>query len=342
MEAVCQELLACPLSHAQRCSREGTSDHPATSSARLALPVSSYASGAHRRSVFSSRVQICRPAFGGCDLSQLRRSCCAGQPQPRRQHSRVPEASASAAADDLPTAGGAGEDEDPWQVLGVNPLRGFDAAMTAHKKMRNEANRRGDTATMDRADRAYNSIMMRQFSLRKQGLTTGSFEVSKEIKYADKRALFPWLPRRAPPLGKQDQLINAALAAVPVIWVLVAGVGEWKPLQVALFAFFGRIFIKLQALAKAPPSFAEAEGEGEEGGGGAAASSARDDWNRGVLLRSAGLVFGSLVLGTMTYFLLLQGFLLVGEYPMFLANGQERIVTGVATAALYLAATFYR
>jgi hypothetical protein len=54
--------------------------------------------------------------------------------------------------------------------------------------------------------------MMTQLSNRKQGLTFGSFEVSKEIKYADKRSWFPWGPKVAQ-LGQKEVLINLAISA---------------------------------------------------------------------------------------------------------------------------------
>lgn len=84
---------------------------------------------------------------------------------------------------------------DPYQVLGVHPLHPFDKVKAAYGRKYKDAERSGDVAAMAALDGAYDKIMMKQLSNRKQGLTTGSFKVSKEIKHADRLALLPWGPK---------------------------------------------------------------------------------------------------------------------------------------------------
>ncbi|MQM10108.1 hypothetical protein Taro_042994 [Colocasia esculenta] len=98
------------------------------------------------------------------------------------------------------SAGSAGSsqaesDDNPYEVLGVNPIEGFDMMKAAYKRRRKDAENRGDEAALARLERAYDKIMMSQLTNRKKGLSFGSFQVSKDIKYADKQPIVPWGPR---------------------------------------------------------------------------------------------------------------------------------------------------
>ena len=69
------------------------------------------------------------------------------------------------------SAGGstAGNDENPYKVLGVSPIKRFDLIKASYTKKYKNAERRGDNAAMA------------QLSNRKQGVTFGSIDVSKDI-----------------------------------------------------------------------------------------------------------------------------------------------------------------
>ncbi|XP_073304899.1 protein CHLOROPLAST J-LIKE DOMAIN 1, chloroplastic-like isoform X2 [Primulina huaijiensis] len=112
-------------------------------------------------------------------------------------------------------AGSAGTNSDfnPYEVIGVNPLEGFDMVKAAYTKRLKDANRRGDDATAARLEKAYDAIMMSQLTKRKKGETVGPFKVSKDIKYADKQPIVPWGPRFAKSEVK-DMRINMAISAV--------------------------------------------------------------------------------------------------------------------------------
>uniref|UniRef100_M1ATK9 Heat shock protein binding protein n=1 Tax=Solanum tuberosum TaxID=4113 RepID=M1ATK9_SOLTU len=87
------------------------------------------------------------------------------------------------------------DDSNPYEVLGVNPIEGFDMVKAAYARRRKDAERRGDEATLAQLEKAYDKIMMSQLTKRKQGVTFGSFKVSKEVRYADKQPIVPWGPR---------------------------------------------------------------------------------------------------------------------------------------------------
>ncbi|KAK7817514.1 hypothetical protein CFP56_042791 [Quercus suber] len=107
-----------------------------------------------------------------------------------RNNGRVIYAAASAAGSSNP-----GSDLNPYEVLGVRPIEGFEKIKTVYTKKRREAERAGDEATAARLEQAYDKVMMEQFTNRKKGMAYGSFKVSKDIKYADKQPLVPWGPR---------------------------------------------------------------------------------------------------------------------------------------------------
>jgi hypothetical protein len=129
--------------------------------------------------------------------------------------------------------------------------------------------------------------MMTQLSNRKQGLTFGSFEVSKEIKYADKRSWFPWGPKVAQ-LGQKEVLINLAISAFFSIWMVSAGEAEWKPLQFLIFSYMFRIFNKLKEYEPASSSISSEDEDGS-----------RRTKSGKRLLRTLGLVFGCVGLASL-------------------------------------------
>ncbi|KAK4385443.1 hypothetical protein Sango_2668300 [Sesamum angolense] len=70
---------------------------------------------------------------------------------------------------------GANSEFNPYEVLGVNPLEGFDMVKSVYAKKRKDAERRGDEAAAAQLERAYDKIMMSQLTKRKKGETFGSF-----------------------------------------------------------------------------------------------------------------------------------------------------------------------
>ncbi|GFZ05970.1 hypothetical protein Acr_18g0001400 [Actinidia rufa] len=75
-------------------------------------------------------------------------------------------------------AGSSSSDHDfnPYQVLGVSPVEGFEAIKVAYTRKRKDAERRGDEATTAQLEKAYDKIMMAQLMNRKKGVTFGSFQ----------------------------------------------------------------------------------------------------------------------------------------------------------------------
>ncbi|KAJ0465363.1 putative protein CHAPERONE-LIKE PROTEIN OF POR1, Chaperone J-domain superfamily [Helianthus annuus] len=76
------------------------------------------------------------------------------------------------------SAAGSSSDNDlnPYEVLGVNPIEGFDMVKAAYTRKRKDAERRGDEAAAARLEKAYDKLMMAQLSNRKKGVTFGSFQ----------------------------------------------------------------------------------------------------------------------------------------------------------------------
>nr|GEY60364.1 copia LTR rider [Tanacetum cinerariifolium] len=79
-------------------------------------------------------------------------------------------------------------DFNPYEVLGVNPIDGFDMVKASYTRKKKDAERQGDEAVAARLEKAYDNLMMAQLSNRKKG-------VSKDIKYADKQPIISWGPR---------------------------------------------------------------------------------------------------------------------------------------------------
>nr|XP_016515987.1 PREDICTED: uncharacterized protein LOC107832639 isoform X2 [Nicotiana tabacum] len=234
-----------------------------------------------------------------------------------RLNKRVVRAASSAAG-----SSSSSNDSNPYEVLGVSPIEGFDMVKAAYARRRKDAERRGDEAALAQLEKAYDTIMMSQLTKRKKGVTFGSFKVSKEIRYADKQPIVPWGPRFTKSDDK-DMKINLAISAVFIAWVLIKRNAEWKPLQFLAFVFVYRIFEKLKAFEPPSPTFTE-EGEDE---GRMLRMGKR-------LLRSLALVFGCIALASLGY----TGLLNLIEYangfiPVFLYNNQVREDLPFNTAA---------
>lgn len=191
--------------------------------------------------------------------------------------------------------------------------------------------KKGDESTLYRVEKAYDKIMMAQLANRKKGLTFGSFEVSKDIKYADKQPVFPWGPRHAPS-SRRDILINFAISALFGAWIISARSADWKPLQFLIFGFMWRIFDKLKKFEPAEPSFSTEE-EGQE----------RRNKSGKRLLRTLGLVFSCIAVASLAYTGFLNAIEFMGLYiPRTLINGQELIVTVISSVLLFLVGSYYR
>ncbi|KAK9291819.1 hypothetical protein L1049_019769 [Liquidambar formosana] len=237
-------------------------------------------------------------------------------------------AAASAAGSSRPDS-----DLNPYEVLGVSPIEGFDMIKAAYTRKRKEAERRGDEATAARLEKAYDKVMMAQLSNRKKGVTFGSFKVSKDIKYADKQPIVPWGPRFTKSDVK-DMRINMAISAVFTAWIFIKRYAEWKPLQFLGFVFVYRIFEKLKAFEPSvSPTFTEEGGEDE---GRTLRMGKR-------LLRSLALVFSCIAVSSLAYTGILNAIEFVGGYiPAFLYNNQELLITTSTAVMLYIMASYYR
>ncbi|KAG0498273.1 hypothetical protein HPP92_002580 [Vanilla planifolia] len=223
-------------------------------------------------------------------------------------------------------------EENPYEVLGVNPIAGFDTMKVAYTRRRKDAEKRGDEAYLARLEKAYDKIMMSQLTNRKKGLTFGQFQVSKDIKYADKQPIVPWGPRFSKSSLK-DMRINMGISALFTTWAFIQRHAEWKPLQFLAFIFFYRIFEKLKAFEPdVSPTLAE---DGEDTGRGLRMGKR--------ILRSLSLVFGCVALSSLGYTGILNLIEFLGLYiPAFLYSNQELIVTAVSSIMLYIMASYYR
>lgn len=236
------------------------------------------------------------------------------------------------AASSAAGSSGSSNDVNPYEVLGVSPIEGFDMVKAAYAKKKKDAERRGDEATAMQLEKAYDKIMMSQLTKRKKGETFGSFKVSKDIKYADKQPIVPWGPRFTKADDK-DIKINLAIAAVFTAWIFVQRNAEWKPLQFLAIVFVYRIFEKLKAFE--PPASTTFSEEGEDDG--------RNLRMGKRLLRSLALAFGCIAVASLGYTGILNLIEAAGGYiPRFLFNNQELLVTASTALMLYIMASFYR
>nr|PNR29416.1 hypothetical protein PHYPA_028109 [Physcomitrium patens] len=267
--------------------------------------------------------------------------CCPRQASEARRWSTR----ASAAGMGAGAGGGEamGENESPYLILGVSALEKFEVIKAAYGRRRKDAEKRGDDATVERLDKAYDRIMMMQLSNRRKGISFGGVGVSKEIKYADKRSWFPWGPKKAV-VEKNDMLINLGIAVLLTAWCAVlGGQTDWKPLQFMIFGYIFRIFTKLGEFdAPAPSSFVSEDEEGEEGGA-APEDTGRRLRNGKRLLRTLGLVFSCVAFASLAYTGTLNAYEYFLQYvPRVLMGAQELFVTGVTAVGLFIMASFYR
>ncbi|XP_010528753.2 PREDICTED: uncharacterized protein LOC104805778, partial [Tarenaya hassleriana] len=248
---------------------------------------------------------------------------------PRRAvQSRLVLCAASSAAGNPSSEG----DMNPYEVLGVSPIEGFDKIKLTYARKLKDAQQRGDEATAALLEKAYDKLMYSQLMNRKKGVAFGSFKVSKDIKYADKQPIVPWGPRFAKS-SKTDMQINLAISAVFTAWIAIKRSVEYKPLQFLAFAFVYRLFEKLKSYeAPSTPTYTE---EGEDDGRGLRMGKR--------LLRSLSLVFGCILVASLAYTWILNFIEYIGGYiPMFLYNNQELMVTASSAFMLYILASYYR
>lgn len=227
-------------------------------------------------------------------------------------------------------AGSSGSETDlnPYEILGVSPVAGFDKVKTAYSKKRKEAENIGDEATASLLEKAYDKLMMEQLA----NIKKGSFKVSKDIRFADNQPIVPWGPRFTKSSFK-DISINLAIAAVFTAWILFKRDAEYKPLQFMALAFVYRIFEKLAA--HEPPSSRTFTEEGEDDGRGLRTGKR--------LLRSLGLVFGCIAISSVAYTGALNLIEYFGSYiPAFIYSSQELIITTASAIELYIIASYYR
>ncbi|XP_072956638.1 protein CHLOROPLAST J-LIKE DOMAIN 1, chloroplastic [Typha angustifolia] len=268
-----------------------------------------------RRCCFAGASVLAAPAISSLRLGRV----------PARRYGLICRATSAAGS---PQA----SEENPYEVLGVSPIEGFEMMKVAYARRRKDAERRGDEAYVAKLERAYDKIMMLQLQNRKKGVTFGSFQVSKDIKYADKQPIVPWGPRFSKS-SLQDMRINMAISAVFTVWIFIKRSAEWKPMQFLAFAFFYRIFEKLKSFEPAVSPTINEYGEDE---------------GRGLrmgkrLLRSLSLVFGCIAVSSLGYTGVLNLIEFLGQYiPLFLYNNQELIVTTTTSVLLYVMASYYR
>uniref|UniRef100_A0A452YG24 J domain-containing protein n=1 Tax=Aegilops tauschii subsp. strangulata TaxID=200361 RepID=A0A452YG24_AEGTS len=240
-------------------------------------------------------------------------------------------AAASAAGAGSPHFG-SGENDNPYEILGISPLDGFDQVKMAYKWRRKNAENSGDAAYLLKLERAYDTVMMEQLQNRKKGVAYGSVQVSKDIKYADNQPIVPWGPRYSRATAKDVQ-INMAISATFTTCILTMGHADWKPLQFLCFAYFYRILEKLKSTEPAITPVYNEYGEVE---------------GRGIhmakrVLRSLGLVVGSIFAASLGYTGVANFSQFLGHYiPSVVYNFQELIVTTASSVLLCILATYYR
>ncbi|CAA0808230.1 Chloroplast J-like domain 1 [Striga hermonthica] len=266
--------------------------------------------------------------FRKVGLSPIHRTSLSFSGLHRLSSSRVVVRAAFSAAG----SSGSNDDVNPYKVLGVNPIDGFDTVKSAYSKKRKDAERRGDDAALSQVEKAYDKIMMSQLTKRKKGETFGSFQVSKDIKFADKQPIFPWGPRFSKSEVK-DIRINMAISAVFTAWIFFKRSAEYKPLQFLAFVYVYRVFEKLSASESLASSTFTEDGEDE---GRMLRMGKR-------LLRSLALVFGCVAFASLGYTGLLNVIESFGGFiPVFLYNNQALLVTASAALMFHIMASYYR
>lgn len=231
-------------------------------------------------------------------------------------------------------AGGAdfSDEESSYEILGITPLDSFDNMKLAYKRKRKDAEETGDDDYLAKLEKAYDTVMMQQLQYRKKGVTYGSVEVSKDIKYADNQPIVPWGPRPSKSAVK-DVRINMAISAAIVVWIAIIGNADWKPLQFLCFGFFYRILQKLRNTEPAITPIYNEYGEVE---------------GRGVrmakrVFRALGLIFGCVFAASLGYTTALNLIEFSWQHtPRIVYYYQELIVTAAASVLLCLTASYYR
>ncbi|CAN6282763.1 unnamed protein product [Urochloa humidicola] len=247
---------------------------------------------------------------------------------PGRRHGGVAAAASATGSSHF----GAGENENPYEILGISPLDGFDQVKIAYKRKRKDAENSCDQEYLVKLERAYDMLMMNQLLNRKKGVTYGSIQVSKDIRYADYQPIVPWGPRYSRSTVT-DLRINMATSTAFIMCISTLGHADWKPLQFLCFAYFYRILEKLKATEPAIAPIYNEYGEVE---------------GRGVhmakrVLRSLGLVLGSILAVPMGYTGLVIFSQFLGQYiPTVVCNFQELIVTTASSVLLCILASYYR
>ncbi|KAM0883004.1 hypothetical protein ACQ4PT_031911 [Festuca glaucescens] len=238
------------------------------------------------------------------------------------------------AADAAAAAGGAdfSEEESSYEILGITPLDSFDNMKLAYKRKHKEAEEMGDEDYLAKLEKAYDTVMMQQLQYRKKGVTYGSVEVSKDIKYADNQPIVPWGPRPSKSAVK-DVRINMAISAAIVVWIAIIGTADWKPLQFLCFGFFYRILQKLRVTE--PPITPIYNEYGELEGRGVRMAKR--------VFRALGLIFGCVFAASLGYTTALNVVEFSWQHtPRIVYYYQELIVTAAASVLLCITASYYR
>ncbi|KAI8539550.1 hypothetical protein RHMOL_Rhmol09G0191700 [Rhododendron molle] len=221
---------------------------------------------------------------------------------------------------------------DPYEVLGVSPVAGFEGVKQAYASKRKDAQEKGDKATVAQLEEAYDKVMMEQLENRKKGVTSGSFVVSKHIKYADKQPMVPWWPRFTKS-SIRDMQINLAISAVFTTWIFIQRNADYKPLEFLFFAFVYRVYEKLRQFE--PPTKPKYTEDGEEEG--------RVLRMGKRLLRSLALVVSCIAVSSFGYTSILNVMESVYKYiPAFVYYNQELFVTASSALMLFFVASYYR
>ncbi|XP_025792427.1 uncharacterized protein LOC112873632 [Panicum hallii] len=247
---------------------------------------------------------------------------------PRRRHGGVVAVASAAGSPEF----GAGEIDNPYEILGISRLDGFDRVKMVFKRKRKDAESTCDREYLLKLERAYDMLMMDQLLNQKKGVTYTSIQVSKDIRYADYQPIVPWGPRYSRSTVK-DLRINMAISAAFIMCISTLGHADWKPLQFLCFAYFYRILEKLKvtepAIAPIYNAYGEVEGPGIH--------------MAGRVLRSLGLVLGSILAASLGYTGLANFSQFLGEYiPSVVYNFQELIVTTASSILLCILASYYR
>ncbi|KAM0919310.1 hypothetical protein ACQ4PT_008238 [Festuca glaucescens] len=238
------------------------------------------------------------------------------------------------AADAAAAAGAAdfSDEESSYEILGITPLDSFDNMKLAYKRKRKDAEETGDEDYLAKLEKAYDTVMMQQLQYRKKGVTYGSVEVSKDIKYADNQPIVPWGPRPSKSAVK-DVRINMAISAAIVVWIAIIGNADWKPLQFLCFGFFYRILQKLRVTE--PPITPIYNEYGEVEGRGVRMAKR--------VFRALGLIFGCVFAASLGYTTALNLVEFSWQHtPRIVYYYQELIVTAAASVLLCITASYYR